>query len=56
MELPTLFSLTRTCIASKSGAFAAAPTSASVDNAPNDEGPKVAEMVLRVNKQTEATI
>ena len=52
-----MFSVTRTCVASKSGASAAAPTSASVDNAPNDEGLKATdEMVLRVNTETQTII
>ena len=56
MEVPPSFSVERTCIASKSGVLVAAQTSASVGNVPNHEGPKVTEMVLRINKQTEATI
>ena len=54
-EVLPLLSVTRTCVASKNGAFAAAPTSSSVDNVPNDEGPKAAEMVLRVNTETQTT-
>ena len=55
-EVLPLFSVTRTCVASQSNASAAAPTSASVDIGPNDECPKAAEMVLRVNTETHTII
>ena len=56
-EVLPLFSVTRTCVVSKSNASAAAPTSASVGIfRSNDEGPKAAEMVLRVITETQTTI
>ena len=51
-----LFSVTRTCVASKSNTCAAAPTSASVDIRSNDEGQKAAEVVLRDNTETQTII
>ena len=56
MKVPPSFSTTRLSAASNSDAFAAPPAPACANNAPNDERPKVAGVVLRVNLQTEATL
>ena len=52
-KVPPSFSTTRPSAAINSDASAAPPAPACANNAPNDERPKAARVVLRVNSQTE---
>ena len=56
MEVSPSFSTTRLSAVSNSDASAAPPAPACANKAPNDERPKAAGVVLRVNSQTESTL
>ena len=56
MKVSTSFSTTRLSAASNSGASAAPPAPACADKAPNDERPKAAGVMLRVNTETQTII